>query len=59
MCNSEKCKSSEKMCVIHKMQKLWKSVFNSENAKVRTLVWFLENAKVVKRENAKVIKKCV
>ena len=53
------------------MQKLWKSVCNSENAKVRKLVWFLhnvtvrklvwflENATVVNMENAKVIKKCV
>ena len=46
----------------YKLQKLWKSVCNSENTKVRKLVWILENAKVMKLvwylENAKVMK-CV
>ena len=53
-----KCKSYKKVI----MQKLWKSLCNSENAKVSCKiksVWFLENAKVLQRENAKVIKKCV
>ena len=53
-----KCKSYKKVI----MQKLWKSLCNSENAKVSCkikLVWFLENAKVIKFENAKVMKKCV
>ena len=39
--------------------KVRKLVWFLHNVKVRKLVWFLENAKVLKRENAKVIKKCV
>ena len=66
-----KCKSYKKVI----MQKLWKSLCNSENAKVSCkikLVWFLENAKVRKKlkmqklwksvcnlENTNVMKKCV